>query len=68
MNPQLRAKFIYGITSYDLPVTDIEFEEKFNQNPVVLRASTHVYFTVSLGREFKKEQQHYKLIAGILYF
>lgn len=64
--PQARASFVYGTTHYDLPVTDIDFEEKFNQNPNILQASTHIYFTVSLGVEFK--EQHYKLIAGILHF
>lgn len=65
-NPQTRASFIYGTTRYDLPVTDIDFEEKFSQNPEILQDSAHIYFTVSLGVEFNK--QHYKLIAGILYF
>lgn len=65
-NPQTRSSFIYGTTRYDLPVTDIGFEEKFNQNPNILQTSTHIYFTVSLGVEFN--EQHYKLIAGILYF
>ena len=65
-NPQIRADFIYSTTRYDLPVTDIDFEEKFNQNPNNLQACTHIYFTVSLGVELN--EQHYKLIAGILYF
>lgn len=65
-NPQTRSSFIYNTTRYDLPITDIDFEEKFNQNPNILQVSTHIYFTVSLGVEFN--QQHYKLIAGILYF
>jgi hypothetical protein len=65
-SPQIRASFTYGTTRYDLPVTDIDFEEKFNQNPNILQACTHIYFTVSLGVEFN--EQHYKLIAGILYF
>jgi hypothetical protein len=65
-NPQTRASFIYGTTRYDLPVTDIDFEEKFNQNPNILQTCTHIYFTVSLGVEFN--EQHYKLIAVILYF
>lgn len=65
-NPQIRASFTYGTIRYNLPVTDIDFEEKFNQNPNILQACTHIYFTVSLGVEFN--EQHYKLIAGILYF
>lgn len=68
-NLQIRAGFEYGTTRYDLPVTDIDFEKVFNQDPSGLLAfAHHIYFTVSLGTEFKKDQQHYKLIAGILYF
>jgi hypothetical protein len=66
MNPQIRAGFEYGKDRYDLPVTDIDFEKRFNQDPSDLSAVTHLYFAVSLGTEFN--QQHYKLIAGILYF
>ncbi|MCB0212866.1 MAG: hypothetical protein KDJ52_26220 [Anaerolineae bacterium] len=65
-NRQIRAMFTYDTTRYDLPVTDIDFEEKFNQDPNILQACTHIYFTVSLGIEFN--EQHYKLIAGIVYF
>lgn len=65
-NPQIRACFFYGTSMYNLPITDIDFEEKYNRNPNVLQAFQHIYFTISLGIEFK--EQHYKLIAGILYF
>lgn len=65
-SPQTRARFTYNTTRYDLPVTDIGFEEKFRQNPDILQASPHIYCIVSLGVEFN--EQHYKLVAGILYF
>ena len=65
-NPQTKASFLYGAARYDLPVTDIDFEENFAQNLNVLRACTRIYFTVSLGIEYY--EQHYKLVAGILYF
>jgi len=65
-NPQVRARFVYGTTSYDLPITDIDFIQKFNQNHDILQGCTHIYFTVSLGIEFN--EYHYKLLAGIIYF
>lgn len=65
-NPQTRSSFTYNSVHYDLPVTDIDFEEKFSKNPRILEDCAHVYFTVSLGVDFN--EQHYKLIAGILYF
>jgi hypothetical protein len=64
--PQIRANFYYNDIFYSLPVTDIDFMAKFRQNPDMLRACPHIYFTVSLGIEF--EARHYKLVAGIVYF
>lgn len=65
-NPQIRASFVYNDVSYDLPVTDIDFSERFGQDPQILQPCTQVYFTVSLGIEF--EGWHYKLVAGIVCF
>jgi hypothetical protein len=64
--PQVRAGFIYEGTAYDLPVTDIEFINKFSRNPALTWDCAHLYFTVSLGIAF--EGRHYKLVAGIVYF
>jgi hypothetical protein len=65
-NPQLRARFTYANTPYNLPVTDIEFIHQFGKNPMILQSCNHVYFTISLGIEFNG--WHYKLIAGVIYF
>ena len=65
-NSQVRASFTYAGTSYNFPVTDIDFTNKFSKNPTVLQSCTHVYFTVSLGMEFNG--QHYKLVAGVVCF
>ena len=65
-NPQTRARFTYNHILYDLPVTDIEFEKEYSRNPNLFSSSNRVYFTVSLGVEYNN--QHYKLIAGIIHF
>lgn len=63
---QTRARFVFNGNSYNLPITDIDFIHQFRYIPTLLDSCTHVYFTVSLGVEFN--QQHYKLIAGVVYF
>jgi hypothetical protein len=65
-NPQIRSRFVYEGASYDLPITDFEFEEKFRQNPDLLQTCTNIYFTISLGVVFN--DWHYKLIAGVICF
>ena len=62
---QTRAKFDFNGNSYNLPITDIDFENRFRKNSMLLDSWTHVYFTVSLGVEFNLK--HYKLIAGVIY-
>lgn len=65
-NPQIRSRFVYENVSYDLPITDFEFEERFRQNPDLLQTCTNIYFTISLGVVFN--DWHYKLIAGVICF
>jgi hypothetical protein len=65
-SPQIRTSFTYAGTSYDLPVTDIDFTHRFVKNPTILQSCHHVYFTLSLGMEFNG--WHYKLVAGVVYF
>jgi hypothetical protein len=65
-SPQIRASFTYADTSYDLPVTDIDFTHRFMENPTIWQSCHHVYFTISLGMEYKG--WHYKLVAGVVYF
>ena len=65
-NPQIRAKFDFNAVPYDLPITDIDFGNRFDKNPKLLESCTHIYFTISLGVEFNK--WHYKLIADVIYF
>jgi len=63
---QIRANFVHGLIPYNLPITDIDFIERFEQNSHILHNFNHFYFTVSLGLPFN--EQHYKLLAGVLYF
>ncbi|MDD2515671.1 MAG: hypothetical protein PHO80_02545 [Candidatus Gracilibacteria bacterium] len=65
-NIQLRGVFNYLNIEYDLPITDIDFYNKFNDISIFNGAYKNIYLTISLGVEYKG--YHYKLIAGILYF
>lgn len=64
--PQIRAEFVYNDHSYDLPITDIDFNRRFRNNSTLLNSCEHIYFTISLGIEF--QDWHHKLIAGVLYW
>lgn len=63
--PQMRSQFVFNGNSYDLPITDIDFTDRFSNNSILLESCTPTYFTISLGVEFKG--WHYKLIAGVIY-
>ncbi|MBP1468304.1 hypothetical protein EYB53_021515 [Candidatus Chloroploca sp. M-50] len=62
----IRASFIFAGTTYDLPITDIEFEQEYYKNKQLLDSVKHIYLTISLGVEHNG--WHSKLIAGIVYF
>jgi len=61
---QLRCMFYHKGHQYDLPITDIDFLEKYEKEPNIVQYKSNLYFTVSLGVLF--EGWHYKLIAGIV--
>lgn len=63
---QLRGRFHFGGNEYDLPVTDIDFCNRFNKNPSEATNSSDWFFTISLGVEYN--EFHYKLIAAVFYF
>lgn len=62
---QLRLKFRYNNSEYDLPITDIGFEEKYDADKDVLAKASNIYLTISLGVAY--EGWYYKLIAGVIY-
>lgn len=64
-NNQLRMKFHYNSVEYDLPITDIKFEENFRRNGKMLDSMKNVYLTISLA--VIHNNWHSKLIAGIIY-
>ena len=64
--PQIRTKFVFNDNSYDLPITDIDFTNRFSNNSTLLESCTNIYFAISLGVEFNG--WYYKLIAGVVYF
>jgi hypothetical protein len=61
--PQERLRFTYNNTIYDLPMTDIEFLEKYLLDNDILKKANEVFLTVSLGLPFGGKM--YKLAAGV---
>lgn len=59
------AKFNYNGNSYHLPITDVNFVEKYLEDKTIINGVTDFYFTISLGVCY--EGKHFKLIAGIIY-
>lgn len=64
-NIQFRMKFVYNLIEYDLPITDVNFIEKFIESNQILKNAKAIYLTISLAVIF--ENEHYKLVAGIIY-
>lgn len=64
-HPQIRLKFDYHSASYDLPITDPIFLDKYKQNNQLLKGIEKLYLVVSLG--ILHEGWHYKLVASVLY-
>lgn len=62
---QLRMEFEYYFNSYDLPITDIVFVERYNDDNGLLENIDSIYLTISLG--VYHNGWHSKLIAGVLY-
>ncbi len=62
--PQIRIQFQYKGASYDLPITDIAFLEKYEIDATIIEKASAVFITVSLGVDV--EGWHYKLAAGII--
>ena len=70
VNRQLRGAFVYASELYDLRITDMEFEEKYQDNrPGIFRLGP-CYLTITVGEPFQAKMDeppfNYKLIAAIL--
>jgi len=63
---QLRIEFEFNHNRYDLPITDIDFIGRYNENEALLENANCLYLTISLG--IFHNGWHSKLIAGVLYF
>lgn len=63
MRPQERLVFRYNDIEYDLPLTDIEFVEKYLKDNDILEKSKDVFLTVSLS--LPHDGKLYKLAAGV---
>jgi hypothetical protein len=61
---QLRMKFEYNWNEYDLPITDLDFIEKYNKDKNILNNAKNIYLTISLGVVY--EGWYYKLVAGVI--
>lgn len=62
---QIRLEFDYENNSYDLPVTDINFLNKYNQNKNLLNNTNSIDVVLSLGGVHNT--WYNKLVATILY-
>lgn len=62
--PTLRGTFTWEGTVYDMPVTDVNFNLLFRENPEAWQTKRPAWLTISVGLEY--EGFHYKLIAGVL--
>jgi len=63
---QLRIDFVFNHNRYDLPITDIDFIQKYSENEALLENTNCLYLAISLG--IFHNGWHSKLIAGVLYF
>ena len=63
---QLRIEFVFNHDRYDLPITDIDFIQRYNENEALLKNTNCLYLSISLG--VFHNGWHSKLIAGVLYF
>ncbi|KAF0120166.1 MAG: hypothetical protein FD151_1743, partial [bacterium] len=63
---QLRIDFVFNHNRYDLPITDIDFIQRYNENETLLKNTNCLYLAISLG--IFHNGWHSKLIAGVLYF
>jgi hypothetical protein len=57
-------KFEYNWNEYDLPITDLDFIEKYNKDKNILNNAKNIYLTISLGVVY--EGWYYKLVAGVI--
>jgi hypothetical protein len=63
--PQERLIFTYNDAQYNLPLTDIEFVEKYLQDNTILHNAKTIYLTVSLSLPY--EGKIFKLAAGVFW-
>ncbi|MCB9338842.1 MAG: hypothetical protein H6577_12005 [Lewinellaceae bacterium] len=63
-NTKPRLHFHHGGVPYDLPMTDVDFFNRMQEDPAPLEGKEAVFITVSLGICF--EGKYYKLAAGVL--
>jgi len=62
---QLRIDFVFNHNRYDLPITDINFIQKYSENEALLESKNCLYLAISLG--IYHNGWHSKLIAGVIY-
>jgi len=64
-DPQIRLEFTYNDDSYDLPVTDIQFLDEYNQDKALLEGKESIDIVLSLGGVHNT--WYNKLVATIIY-
>ena len=45
---QLRIDFVFNNNRYDLPITDIDFIQKYSENEALLKDTSCLYLAISL--------------------
>ena len=63
-NTKPRFQFQFGMGRYDLPMTDVNFFDRMQENPLLLQNMEPVFLTVSVSACF--EGKYYKLAAGVV--
>jgi hypothetical protein len=61
---KVRMKFTHNKIDYDLPITDLDFCETFENCPTIVESYKRIYLAISLGKYFKGS--YYKLVAGVI--
>jgi hypothetical protein len=59
-----RMKFMHNKIMYDLPITDENFCQTFEDCPTIVESFRNIYLAISLGKFFKG--YYYKLVAGVI--
>lgn len=70
--PQIKANFLFGEKYYNLVITDDKFKAPFFKDDSLDECGYYelntndIYLTISLGEIYKRDKNHYKLVAAVI--